>query len=100
MLRNLSLTIIVLLIAFFTVFGRNGFIELLQFQSQHSELENRLQNLKASILQEQDTMFGLTKSPEYLEQVSREDLGLSKAGEIIYIFDPSSNKGELEKVQR
>jgi cell division protein FtsB len=98
MLRNLTLTIVVFLIAFFTVFGRNGFLELLEYKSQFSQLEKRLYSLKSYILREEDTMYGLSNSPEYLEQVAREDLALSKSGEIIYIFDPSSEKGELERV--
>jgi cell division protein FtsB len=98
MLRNFSLSIIIILIAFFTIFGRNGLLELMEFQSQHGRLNDKLNALNSAILKEQDTMYGLTKSPEYLEQVSREDMGLSKSGEIIYIFDPSSDKGALEKV--
>lgn len=98
MLRNFTLTIVVLLIAFFTIFGRNGFLELVEFQSQHSELQKKLASIKSSILREQNTMYGLTNSPEYLEQVAREDMALSKSGEVIYIFDPSLKKAELEKV--
>jgi cell division protein FtsB len=98
MLRNITLSAIIILIAFFTVFGRNGLYELIQFQNQTGELQSKLLSLKNMINREQDLMFGLENSPEYLEQVAREDLGLSKQNEIIYVFDPASNNRELTHV--
>jgi cell division protein FtsB len=100
MLRNITLSAIIILIAFFTVFGRNGLYELVQFQNQNGELQRKLLSLRNMITQEKDLMFGLDNSPEYFEQVAREDLALSKQNEIIYVFDPASNKKELEKISQ
>jgi cell division protein FtsB len=98
MLRNFSLSIIIILIAFFTVFGRNDLPELMKFQLQYNRRNEKLSVLNSAIIKEQDTMYGLTNSPEYLEQISREDTELSKSGEIIYIFGPLSDKSALEKI--
>lgn len=87
-MRNFALTLIVLVIAFFTVFGRNGLFELVQYSAQHKDLQEKLDVLRKKISTEQNTLFGLSESPEYLEKVAREDLGLSKSGEIVYVFDP------------
>jgi len=87
-MRNFALTLIVLVIAFFTVFGRNGLFELVQYSAQHKDLQVKLDDLRKKISTEQNTLFGLSESPDYLEKVAREDLGLSKSGEIVYVFDP------------
>lgn len=100
MIRNLSLTIVVLLIAFFTIFGRNGLLQLREFSLENSRLQNKIQKTISSILEEKDKMYGIKNSPDYLEHIAREEHGLSKSGEIIYVFDPSSESDRFQEISK
>jgi len=91
-MRNATLVILFVLIAFFTLYGRNGIPDLLNFMAQKNELEHALKNIKATIESEKNVLFGLSSSNEYLEKVAREDFGLSREGEVVYIFDPKDSK--------
>ena len=95
MFKNFSLSLVVILILFFTIFGKNGLLELFNFQSKYKNLQDKLISIESNLQQETDILFGLSNSPDYLEQVSREDLGLSKDGEIIYIYHPNSRNKKL-----
>ncbi|HMO18275.1 MAG TPA: septum formation initiator family protein [Oligoflexia bacterium] len=88
-MRNLTLCLIFLLAAFFALFGRNGIPDLIAFRSQKNELEQILKDIKGKIETEKNYLFGLSTSNEYMEKFSREEFGLSRDGEIVYVFDPT-----------
>jgi cell division protein FtsB len=87
MVKNLVYILTLLTILSFTIFGRNGFVEYLKFDQQLSSLKSRLNNLKSETNTESNTLYGINNNPGYLEKLGRENLGLSKKGEIIYIFE-------------
>lgn len=95
-MRNATLIILFVLAAFFTLYGRNGIPDLLNFMAQKNELEQALRNIKSTIDSEKNILFGLSSSDEYLEKVAREDFGLSREGEVVYIFDPKDSKERIK----
>jgi len=82
--------VILLTILGFSLFGENGALELKNFQNQLKDLEHRLSNLRTESSAESNSLYGLNNNPGYLEKVSREELGLSKKEELIYVFEEDS----------
>lgn len=88
---KISIYVLILItILGFAIFGENGAIELNNFQTQLQDLEKRLSNLKTESGAEANSLYGLHNNPGYLEKVSREELGLSKKEEVIYVFEENS----------
>jgi cell division protein FtsB len=92
MVKNLVYIATLLTILAFSIFGRNGFLEYLKFDQQLVTLRARLNDLKSETNSESNTLYGINNNPGYLEKIARENLGLSKKGEVIYIFDDKANK--------
>ncbi|HQH26061.1 MAG TPA: septum formation initiator family protein [Oligoflexia bacterium] len=84
------------MIAFFTVFGNHGLLRLVNIQ--HSLLTLRGQNneLESEIVETKNKIYAIRHSDFALEKASREQLGLSKPGEIVYIF-PQSEQAAPDK---
>ena len=92
MIKNCLYILILTTIIIFTVFGKNGLVELSGFQKQLSDLSTKLQELRNESNNESNSLFGIKHSPAYLEKISREDLGLSKPNEVIYVFEENEKK--------
>ena len=80
---------LVVLIAFFAVFGSHGLLRLIKVNHELQTLEQQNNVLQSEITQLRNTIFALDKSDAALEKTAREDLGLSKPDEIVYIFSRS-----------
>ncbi len=87
MLKNSLYIFILCAILGYSIFGRNGAIELNKFESQLADLKGRLRELHEDSNAEANSLYGINNSPGYLEKISREDLGLSKKEDIIYVFE-------------
>ena len=87
MIKNLLYIAVLTVVLGFSILGRNGFVELLKFDKQLSDLKTRLGSLKSEVTSESDSLYGINNNPGYLEKIGREELGLSKKGEVIYVFD-------------
>jgi len=89
-------------IVFWAIFGLWFIVFLLysnikMFQKR-TELDKNLETLNSSVeslTKEKDSLnfsLGETNSPEYLERVAREDLGMQKAGEQVVIIKKGSDE--------
>lgn len=74
-----------------TVLGKHGLVELYQLTRESRLLETKNLELESEIIELRNTKFALEHSDVELEKHAREELGLSKPGEIIYIF-PQTNE--------
>jgi len=73
-------------VGFFSVAGNHGLLqlreldnELEQLKSQNSRLENNVKTIEQKIVE-------FNESDQPLERLAREELGLSREGEVVYIF--------------
>jgi cell division protein FtsB len=72
-----------------TVVGNHGLLELLKMLKEIKVLEVKNSELESEIIQLRNKKFAINHSDPTLEKSAREELGLSKPGEIIYIFPRS-----------
>lgn len=85
-LSSTILSILIVLFGLFTVFGNHGLLQLLQMSEEIAQLSTENQQIESEIVQIQNQTYGVASSKLVLEQRAREELGLSKPGEIVYIF--------------
>lgn len=85
------LVCLALVLLFFTVKGEHGLLHLQQLQQKQQILEQKNRELESEITSLQNKVYGIRQDPAFLEKTAREQLGLSKPGEIVYIF-PESEK--------
>jgi cell division protein FtsB len=82
-----------LVLLFFTILGDHGVLRLLQVNAELKDLDEQNNKLESEIIEIKNKSFAIGHSDFALEQNAREQLGLSKPGEIIYIFSqPEKNQ--------
>jgi cell division protein FtsB len=79
----LSLTILIL---FFSIAGTNGFLQLNSLEKHKNNFEAKNTSLKSEISNLENDIYAVKNSPNELETKARDELGLSRPGEIIYTF--------------
>ncbi|MCB0323840.1 MAG: septum formation initiator family protein [Bdellovibrionales bacterium] len=96
-LATMAFGIILALLAFFIVAGQSGLMRLGEMRREVQELDLKNRELESEIVRTQNKIYGLRKSDPVLEKLAREELGLSKPGEIVYIFpDASETQASLD----
>ncbi len=82
---------VLLLISFIllltTLFGNRGVLHLIQLKARSAENEQRNRELESGIAAYSKKVRDLDSSLPALEKTAREELGLSRPGEVIYFFD-------------
>jgi cell division protein FtsB len=80
-----------------TITGKHGYFHLERLKAEEKDLRTMSESLsqEESTLREQ--VDALKKSPDVLEKVSRESLGVSRPNEVIYLFDESKNDSNVKK---
>lgn len=78
--------------SFFAVAGNQGLLHLNQLNKEMAELERQNRHIESEITELHNNIYAVEKSDEVLESAAREDLGLSKPGEIVYIFSEPKKK--------
>ncbi|MDY0300042.1 MAG: septum formation initiator family protein [Trichlorobacter sp.] len=75
-----------LFILFFTVFGERGLLRITELNRELAQLEENSAELKAANTRLKEEVMLLNNDRNYLERVAREELGLVKKNEVIYLF--------------
>jgi len=75
------------------IFSPN-FLRLAKVYQQIRVLEDEIQRLQLQNQEYQESIYSLKNDPAYAEKVAREELGMSKAEEIIYKFEEESPEKE------
>jgi cell division protein FtsB len=81
-----------IILFFFTIVGKKGVIHLNKVNNELQVLEDKDRELEKRINEVKNEIFAIKNSDHILEQKSREHLGLSKAGEIVYIIKKESDQ--------
>jgi cell division protein FtsB len=66
--------------------GEKGFLETLKVRRQHRELAAAVDGLRQENMRLREKMRRLNEDPAEIESVAREELGLIKPGEILFII--------------
>jgi cell division protein FtsB len=68
-------------------FGERGIMNLLVLKKELREIKVYKQSLKVENDKLKDYIYLLKNDKRFIENIAREELGLVKAGEIVYFFD-------------
>ena len=79
-----------ILILGITVVGNRGVLHLAQIDREIHGLESENQRLRSSISDMKNRIYAVQNDPLTIERQAREELGLSRKDEIIYVFPESS----------
>lgn len=74
------------ILLFFAVTGPHGLLYLRTVDREIELMAEKNRELDREILSVQNQIYGVQRSDQVLEELSREELGLSKPGEIVYIL--------------
>ena len=83
---NYGLVLVLVLMLSFLVFGEWGLLHYWRLAEERRSLEERSQALQRDNELLREKIYRLRKDDRYLEKVAREELGLVREGEIIYLF--------------
>ena len=89
---NYGLVLVLALMLSFLVFGEWGLVHYWRLSEERRSLEERSQALQRDNELLREKIYRLRKDDRYLEKVAREQLGLAKDGEIIYLFPSNGVK--------
>lgn len=78
----------IILIVIYSCFSERGLLQVLSLQSELREIEERNKSIQLEN-DELDEHVRLLNSDnmDYIEQLAREELGLSEPGELVYFFE-------------
>ena len=88
------LFILSLSLLFFTIFGSRGILQLNKLNDRHEELKSKNRSIQSDMIRARNQVYGIARDSSYLEKTAREQLSLSKPGEIVYIFSAPGTKSE------
>ena len=89
---NCGLVLVLVLMLSFLAFGEWGLLHYWRLSEERRSLEERSQALQRDNELLREKIYRLRKDDRYLEKVAREELGLARDGEIIYLFPPAGVK--------
>lgn len=82
-INTIFLLLLVLIIAL-TIFGKRGFLHMMRLQEELHEIEYNNSRLKLENDNLKLEITNLKDNLRYLEELSRNELGLAREGELIY----------------
>ena len=85
-LAQAVLLAVIVMLSLFTVAGNHGVLRLLEVDGEMRLLADQNSKIESEIVDLNNKMYAIRNSDFALEKDSREQLGLSKPGEIVYIF--------------
>jgi len=81
---NTIFVLLLVLIIGMTILGKRGYLHLQRLQEEMYEMENNNSKLKAENEKLKFEVINLKNNLHYLEELSRNELGLAREGELIY----------------
>lgn len=93
-LRSLLLGACVVVFVVLLLAGYDGSSDLARLKAREAQLESRLRQTEAGIAELSDRINRLRDDPYTLEKVAREELGLSRPGEVVVILPRESGPAE------
>ena len=85
-LASIVLVLLSVLLFLLSMAGNHGFLHLRELENEVSSLREKDHTLSREIAEVSNQIYGARSSEDVLEQKAREELGLAKPNEIVYIF--------------
>lgn len=91
---SIILVLLSALLFLLSMAGNHGFIHLRQLRTEAELLREKDDQLSREIAETTNKIYGAKNSDDVLEQHAREELGLAKPNEVVYIFpeEPAAKK--------
>jgi len=86
-----------LLLGFFTFFGDKGILHLLKLKKELARIKEVNLKMEEENQKLREEIWRLKQDKRYLEEIARKELGMVKAGELLYQFDFQGLKEEHPK---
>jgi cell division protein FtsB len=78
---------VILFIIFYSCFGERGFMSVVSLREELKQIQDHNQRLKEENAELERYIYLLNNDEGCIERIAREELGLVKADEIIYLFE-------------
>lgn len=93
------LLMIIVLITYYTVFGKRGILEVRKLERTLEEAKAKTEEVKQENERLKQEIERLQSDAQYIEKLARQELGLARKDEMIYkkVSPGPSDKGEKEK---
>ena len=85
------LVVAVIMVGFRSIFGPKGLMEVLLLKERKEAIEQEIGRLRERNASLAERIKRIREDPYYLEQLARQELGMIKEGELLFIF-PSKEK--------
>ncbi len=86
-LTALIIFIIAISIAFLTIYGGDSFSKLSSLRKSYDMQKAETDKVKSRVLELRREINGLQNDDRILEKVARNELGMARHGEVIYMFE-------------
>lgn len=87
-----TLSVVLVSLSFFTIFGDRGVVHLWRLMEEKEKLDKRNFLLRKENESLRERIYRLRHDDLYLEKIAREELNLVRPGEVIYRFASSESK--------
>lgn len=94
-LASIVLVLLSVLLFLLSLAGNHGLLHLKRLEGEAQSLQEKDSQLSREIAETNNQIYGAKNSDDVLEQRAREELGLAKPNEVVYIF-PETNRGRPE----
>jgi cell division protein FtsB len=91
---QLLLAFVTLVLVINALVGERGLMETLRARRHHTELVASIERLRAENARLRDEMRRLRSDPRTIEALARQELGLIRPGELLFIIKDSKSTGE------
>ena len=95
-ITSVIMTVLIIFLVLVSLIGEHGLFRLLENHSEVDRLKKQNEVLESEIADMKNTISAVDKSNEFLEKVAREELGLSKSNEVVYVFSPEK-RADIKK---
>lgn len=86
--------VIIIALAALVLLARHGLIDLVRLTSQRDDLRGEVETMNRGNQGLMKAVERLKTDPAAIEEAAREDLGLAREGEIVYLFNRAEPAGE------
>ena len=93
-LLTLAAVVYIMVLAISGTFGDRGAIQNYRLYRQNEILKDRIGFLEAENKARSREIDDLVGNPRYIEKIAREELGLSRDGEIIFVFKKKNDRAK------
>ncbi len=100
-ISSIILIIFSLSLLFFSLTGKHGLIQLQKINYEIKKITEKNTEISDNISRIKNKIYGIQNSNAVIEKTAREELGLARSNEVVYVFpdkeDPANKDNEKQK---